>query len=89
MKLKTVLAISLTINLIVFEWVVTKLVVNNQKSRNISTSQLAYWKDKVSQYEILNARGPHRILLVGDSMIDRFCVKEFLSDVEIYNRGIG
>lgn len=91
-KIKIGLIISLVINSVVFVWEIEKYTTSkkeNSENSIFTQSQMDYWKDKVSQFEILNSRKGHRTLLVGDSMIDRFCVDGFLSCMGVYNRGIG
>jgi len=47
----------------------------------------SYWKDKVSQYEVLNLQQKNSTLFVGDSMVERFHVEEFFPENNIFNRG--
>jgi lysophospholipase L1-like esterase len=58
-----------------------------EKANPINITNDLYWKDKVSQYEILNSKQNGGILFVGDSMVERFQVEEFFSTFKIYNRG--
>lgn len=88
-KFKIVLLISLCINLLFLFWVIKKYLIIHPEEVTFSQSQMFYSKDRVSQFSILNKRNIHRILLVGDSMFDRFCVEDFFSGMNVYNRGIG
>jgi len=88
-RIKIGLIISLVINSLVFVWEIEKYTTSKKENSIFTQSQMDYWQDKVSQFEILNSRTEHRTLLVGDSMIDRFCVDGFFSCMGVYNRGIG
>lgn len=62
-------------------------------SQSLSSSKgfepSTYWKDKVSQFEVLNQNlEKGRIVFLGDSITDRFRVNEFFNDNKVLNRGI-
>ena len=89
MNIKVIFTLSLICNLVFGFWVVKKFMTGSHDDGLLTESQQVYWNDKVSQFEILNKRQKHRIILAGDSMIDRFNAMEFMDDLGVCNRGIG
>ena len=60
---------------------------NGQKSITIKDDEKKYrWLDRVSLFEKLNKT--HDIVMIGDSIMERFEWAEYFKDVDIVNRGI-
>jgi len=84
---KYILFLSLFLNFIFVVAVSVKLYLRKNVSRRIDIVSDTYWRDKVSLYKILNKNSSGGVFFVGDSMIERFKVKEFFPELPVFNRG--
>lgn len=88
--LKKILVISISINILFGLLIIYKIFDRYQNSFSLrDVTNGSYWKDKISQYSLLNEAQRNNIFFVGDSLVDRFCLTEFLPEKKIFNRGIG
>lgn len=79
------------IGVIGYNWGFGEVVTTISGSLSLSKEfePATYWKDKVSQFKILNKElEKGQIVFLGDSITDRFRVNEFFPDYNIVNRGI-
>ena len=85
--MKFALICSLVLNIIFISTISVKLYLRVKNNKKIDIVNDTYWRDKNSVYKILNERTDGGIFFVGDSMIERFRVKEFFPSLPVFNRG--